>query len=354
MRKGSRDSFVFGPEFGRKLRQLRANAGLSQEQLCRRMARSGKNARTLIGRLETGKTRHPTLGLIADYLRACRAGFGGILDLLDAYTSRRLADEAPGRALVTKLVESLPARTAKQVGSYDIKTTVDRRLSRQEALEAEERLKRATKLAKSLGEHARVTELLRTLRLSEPVTMMKRVASSNYAHQLWAVLDKTQARTVRTRALRVADLFIKTKETGDLVEADLKLVHEAVRDLYRRLEQTGQIAVKTKPKRPSVPRIRLRPRERLPAEMRRSEDLVETARLEVNRILEREKAPQNIRLRWFRWVDKLVETALKTKPADPERDKCVERAAPAAPDPSRAAELAAVFFTTLDAYLKRT
>jgi len=318
------------------------------------MARRGKSARSLLSRLESGKNRHPTFGLIADYLRACRAGFADILDLLDEYTGRRPADEERGKALVTKLVGGLPARTGKQVNYYDIKTTVDRRLSKKEALEAGERLKRAMKLAKSLGEHDRVTQLLRTLKLPEPVTMMKRVASSNYAHQLWAVLDKTQGRTSRKRALRVADLFIKAKEAGDLEEDDLRLVHDAVRELYRRLEQTGQIAVKTRARRPAAPRFRPRERDRLTPEMRRRESAMYIAKLEVNRILAAEKARENILQRWRLWLDKLVETGHKTGPGDPERDECIARRAPVAPDPARAAELARVYFTTLDTFLKRT
>ncbi len=78
------NGFRFTPELGQRLRQLRLKSGFRQEDVAQRMGRTGRKSSTLISRLESGKTRRPSFGLIADYLRACGATFADIADLLPA------------------------------------------------------------------------------------------------------------------------------------------------------------------------------------------------------------------------------------------------------------------------------
>ncbi|GEM_PF-4983313 len=80
--KNHQKALVFTPELGARLRQLRKDAGLNQDELAQRMGRKGKGSRSMICRLELGYYLHPTIGLIADYLKACKAGFADIADLL--------------------------------------------------------------------------------------------------------------------------------------------------------------------------------------------------------------------------------------------------------------------------------
>jgi len=81
-------TFEFTPELGARLRELRERAGLSQEGVGRRMGRTGKGCGTIVHRLESGRSRQPTLGLIADFLKACGATFHDLLDELDGYTGK--------------------------------------------------------------------------------------------------------------------------------------------------------------------------------------------------------------------------------------------------------------------------
>ena len=76
--KRSFDTFIFTPELGAKLKDLRLKAGLNQLELARVMGRAGKNAGNLVSRLERGYERYPSFGVIADFLRGCRAGFRDI------------------------------------------------------------------------------------------------------------------------------------------------------------------------------------------------------------------------------------------------------------------------------------
>jgi transcriptional regulator with XRE-family HTH domain len=105
-------TFKFTPEMGLRLRRLREEAGLSQGQLMLIAGRRGKGAAMVASRLERGKIPYPSLGLVADYLQACRVGFGAIADILDRATSKPVPLESRPRAEVEKVVARLrgPAR----------------------------------------------------------------------------------------------------------------------------------------------------------------------------------------------------------------------------------------------------
>ena len=80
-------AFVSGPESGARLPELRRRAGLSRQDLVHIIGRKpGSQGR--ITRLESGRLKHPTLGLVADYLQACRASFTDILPMLERYAGR--------------------------------------------------------------------------------------------------------------------------------------------------------------------------------------------------------------------------------------------------------------------------
>jgi len=320
------------------------------------MGRQGRNARTLVSRLEAGAAAHPTLGLIADYLRACRAGFADILDVLDKYTSRKPAEEAKGRGLVSRLVTDLPQRTAKQVSAYDAKTAIARRFEGKEPLEPEERLSRAEKLARAIAGQDRVRERLRGLwsRLEAPATLVNGRAASNYAHQLWAELVITRGRSARVRARRVAGLLAKALKAGLLPEPDIRLIHTEVRELFRSYEQTGKLGPAVMPARPRPRRPRLTEREKLPEPMRRNETATAMATVAVVEQLYAEKVDNQTRMRWLRWLAGLAAVGLHTQPGAPERDAGVAEIAAGAPDPARVPEFAARFFATLDKWRPKT
>jgi len=113
--KRPEDAFVFTAEFGERPRDLRLEAGLTQAELARAMGRVGKKAGNLVGRIERGDERYPSLGLIADLLRGCRASFRDILDVLDVYTGLPTAQEKVFDAALTKVAKSLPQKRQAQV-----------------------------------------------------------------------------------------------------------------------------------------------------------------------------------------------------------------------------------------------
>ena len=115
------DTFEFPPELGRRLRDLRLKAGLTQPELAQAMGRTGKGRANIVSRMEKGTVRFPSLGLVADFLRGCRAGFKDILDILDLYTDLpTMPQKVFGRALA-KIAASVPQKWQDQVTDYDLR-----------------------------------------------------------------------------------------------------------------------------------------------------------------------------------------------------------------------------------------
>ncbi|MBM3331627.1 helix-turn-helix domain-containing protein [candidate division WOR-3 bacterium] len=117
--KRSPDTFIFTSELGSRLRDLRLKAGLTQMELARAMGRAGKSAGNLVSRLEKGDERYPSFGLIADFLRGCRAGFRDINDIFDLYTGLPTAQDKVYDVVLTRAVSGVVPKWQAQVTEYD-------------------------------------------------------------------------------------------------------------------------------------------------------------------------------------------------------------------------------------------
>ena len=115
--------FKFTPAMGGRLRELRLREGITQQELAVLMGRQGKGNHQLIGKVELGKAPYPSLGFIADYLRACKASFTDIADLLNAYTSQPTVIEQRGYKRVQSLARKLSSSVARAVENYDHRVT---------------------------------------------------------------------------------------------------------------------------------------------------------------------------------------------------------------------------------------
>lgn len=118
--------FKFTPEMGLRLRELRLREGMTQQELAVLMGRQGKGNHQLIGKVELGKAPYPSLGFVADYLRACKASFDDIADLLNAYTAQPTVIEQRGYERVRSLAARLSRQAGKAVVRYDLKVTTAR------------------------------------------------------------------------------------------------------------------------------------------------------------------------------------------------------------------------------------
>jgi transcriptional regulator with XRE-family HTH domain len=67
------------------LGQMRTRAGLTQRQIAAATGAGGKHGHKLIARLEAGHVRNPSMRLVLDYLRACRATSQDLAVFLDGF-----------------------------------------------------------------------------------------------------------------------------------------------------------------------------------------------------------------------------------------------------------------------------
>jgi transcriptional regulator with XRE-family HTH domain len=87
----------FTPEMGTALRILRLRAGLTLDEAAERMGLVGKGRRSLVSRLETGRTPDPSLRTVVRYLQVCGAYMGEFFDRfnrVDPVESRLLPEGA--------------------------------------------------------------------------------------------------------------------------------------------------------------------------------------------------------------------------------------------------------------------
>ena len=64
MARHSRTTFIFGPEFRARLRQLRQRRGLTLRAMAALMDRQGSGAHVQLARLEQGKVTYPSIKII--------------------------------------------------------------------------------------------------------------------------------------------------------------------------------------------------------------------------------------------------------------------------------------------------
>ncbi len=180
--------FRFTEEMGLRLRALRLKEGITQQELAVLMGRQGKGNHQLIGKVELGRAPYPSLGFVADYLRACRASFVDISDLLEAYTSKPTVLEQRGYKRVRSLAGKLPPGVWDAVRRYDDKVTRSRRKPEPEG----KRLSRAAAYARSQDAQRRLDDLVAE-ELSRAGIESGAVVAFRlrlYARKLWGVLNR--------------------------------------------------------------------------------------------------------------------------------------------------------------------
>ena len=75
----------FSPELlGRRLRSRRIRAGLTQAEVAERMGLTGKSSGNVVGHLEQGRIKNPSVRTLTLFLRACGALWGEITGILDS------------------------------------------------------------------------------------------------------------------------------------------------------------------------------------------------------------------------------------------------------------------------------
>jgi len=128
---------------GARLRELRLKAGLTQAQVGRLMGWSAEGGRVEVSRLEAGRLQLPTLALILDYLRACRADVLDIRDILKSYTNQPPVLVLEGREAVAEYVKPLGQDAVRAIDEFELKREIAAEFKvRDEVKKGEQKTKR--------------------------------------------------------------------------------------------------------------------------------------------------------------------------------------------------------------------
>ena len=341
-------------ELGLRLRSLRKRASLTQAELAR-LAGTGLD-QALVSRLESGRHANPTLSLVADYLRACRASFSEIVDLLDTYTARPLPIEQEGREAVIKVTEALPEQIGKQALYYDIKTTAARRAEKKPPLSSAERVMRVVNLAAAASRRKRLDILVKYLEgeVGHGLAATDRQYLHLLARKFWGALSSTRGRLGHVRLRRMARVVGEGVAAHVLSEKDVRLVRDRVVELFSRMETTGAFGAEPPPPKPRRKPTWLERQKRLVTpEMLKRQAYITTALSAATAAVQTKERTATEWIRWHGWLTSLASDAYDTLPGTPEREKVLADALKDRPDQDLARKFAALALDGLDRFLRR-
>jgi transcriptional regulator with XRE-family HTH domain len=347
------DRFRMTEELGQRLRSLRKRAGLTQKELAGRVSPGW--ARSLVGKLETGEYENPGLRLVADYLRACRASFSEVADLLDQYTSQPLPVEKEGREAVNKVTEALPAQIGNQALNYDIKTTVARRFEGKPPLSSEERVKRVVNLAAAASRRKRLDILVKYLEaeVGHGLAATQRQYLNLLAKKFWGALSSTRGRLKHMRLRRMARVVGEGVAAHVLSEKDVRFVRDRVVELFSRMETTGAFGAVTPARPHRRPTALEREMRGITPEMLNRQVSVGMGVSAASAAVETRDRLIPERMYWNSWLTSLVSDAHDTLPGTPEREKVLAEALEKCKDKQLGRRFAALALDGLDRFLRR-
>jgi hypothetical protein len=207
------------------------------------MGRTGKGSAYLVGRLESGKAKSPSLRLVADYLRACRARFADIADLLDAYTGQPIVPEKQATQKVAGMIALLPAPVSREVRNYDLAARPEPGPTGPSPEDIARRLRRAEKFARAAlwrrKLHTYVVSVINTRKL-RPGPASEALLQA-HARRLWGILNRTRGKavTLRRQQLAEADKWLRDQNVVD--PEHLRIISEETTAFFVRAEESGDI-----------------------------------------------------------------------------------------------------------------
>jgi hypothetical protein len=211
------------------------------------MGRTGKGRASIVSRMEKGTVRFPSLGLVADFLRGCRAGFKDITDILDLYTSLpTLPARVFGRALA-RIAVSVPQKWQAQVTDYDLRfdhpKTSAKPDVRQTMPDRLKRLERARKTAAAAHRRDLYGQFLMH-EVNKTGTDLPRVAETmvfNHGLEWFGILYHTRKNRPETRERQLVASEERYVKDGSLPVSAIRYIQDAVRRHFAELEMKGDM-----------------------------------------------------------------------------------------------------------------
>ena len=227
---------------GRRLAEIRREAGLTQAQLAARLSGTNRGWQQTVSRFERGKAGRPSLFFVLDYLRVCGKGIGALMDVLDEYTSLPPVLEQRAKQAVVDATAGLPPVQRDRAQNYDIglRHKAGQRV-RTEA-DIERRTRQAVKRAKAdeweRRLHRAFNDVLNELRMAWGDPLATYLGS--YGSKVFGALRRTRkARPVwRTKAMAKLDTWASEHELPPEPFARMK---QAVIVLFAKMERRGEL-----------------------------------------------------------------------------------------------------------------
>jgi transcriptional regulator with XRE-family HTH domain len=241
------DTFSFPPELGKRLRDLRLRAGLTQAELAQAMGRAGKGRACIVSRMEKGKVRYPSLGLVADFLRGCRAGFADILDILDLYTDLPTTQQQVFSKALARVAASVPAKWQSQVTKYDQRIDIPKSAASEAKSPPKpdrmKRLERARRNAAAVRRRVLYGVFLKVVigRPSPYNAMAYATPLFNHGLEWFAILYDTRGRRPATREKQLAECEDKLARTGLLPLEVIRHLQDEVKEHFDEMERRGDL-----------------------------------------------------------------------------------------------------------------
>jgi hypothetical protein len=300
------------------------------------MGRKGKGGHALVGRLERGDVPNAGLGLVADYLRACNAGFDEIIGLLREYTGKPNVIVEAGNVAVRRAVSTMPAPVAVEAVRKDraeLREAVEgkRRPPSPEARAARARGAAVRAWWRKRVRH-RVTEMWNARNWRFGLLAEEEVKS--YAVSVWDLLVKTRDRDPATRQAMLDAALGRMLAGSGTDPGCIRAVHEEVTGMYDGAIAAGGLAAVAAVPGPLVMRgprpTPMHAAERQDRIARRNR-FVDLVRDDITRLLEDAGVEPGRIEAWMGVVRSICTIAASTRPGSPARQQQVNELADAEP-----------------------
>jgi len=375
--KYTKTTFVFTPEFGARLRQLRKRRNLSLRDLALLMDRHQPGSFNLLAKLERGDLKHPSINLLVDFLRACGAKVKDVADLLDAYLAQAPVLAEKGDAAVAELLKSLPKAEQRAMLRWE-KATAEKREERA-AAQPEKKAAAQPEKKKPRVEtdrqrvfrviwsfiHANWNELFEQklyetmLGLKNDVPRSERKHACNHARRFFGILTRYYKHEARRRGA-LARVERRAREDG-FSDQTVAALLKAATDAHLELKQSGRLdwqpteveLVKARGHAPKVEKAetRLEMGELSPGmQYNKTLGLIHAMAMQAvaARLDELRLAHHRGKDQYFAWIDRLIPIADEHGTDSPEWQAEVDATAPKMHDEAIAREVAAIVAKTFN------
>jgi transcriptional regulator with XRE-family HTH domain len=227
---------------GRRLAEIRREAGLTQAQLAARLRGTNRGWQQAVSRFEQGKAGQQSLFFILDYLRVCGKSLGAVMDVLDEYTSLPSVLEQRAKQAVLDATAGLPPVQRDRAQNYDIGLRHKAGQRVRTEPDIERRVRQAVKRAKADAWERRLhfvfNDVLDELHLSSKDNLS--IFLKAFGRKVFGALRRTRKARPVWRDKAMAKLDTWAAEHGLPPEPFVRM-KQAVIALFADMERKGEL-----------------------------------------------------------------------------------------------------------------